>query len=153
VAGGATLDAAVAEAQRLGFAEADPSRDLDGRDSLDKLLVIARGLGWRIDAGNITLEGITDDSIRSSRGRAKHVATLTRTHARVRVESLEPGDPLESLENEWNAAVVTFEDGSSTVVRGKGAGRWPTSESVFADLLECSRERTHQQAFVEEACV
>ena len=153
VAKGASLEQAVADAQRLGFAEADPSRDLDGRDSLDKLLVIARSLGWSIDPANITLDGITDESIRSAGGRIKHVATLTPTHARVRVESLEPGDPLESLENEWNSAVLTLEDGSSIVVRGKGAGRWPTSESVFADLLECSRERTHQQAFMEETCV
>lgn len=153
VARGATLGQAVADAQRRGFAEADPSRDLDGRDSLDKLLVIARALGWRIAPSRITLEAITQEAIARAGGRVRHVATLTPTAASVRVESVAVDDPLGLLENEWNAAVLTLADGSTRVVRGKGAGRWPTSESVFADLLECSRVRSAQPAILEASLV
>lgn len=155
LARGVPLAEAVAEAQRLGFAEADPSRDLDGRDALDKLLVIARTLGWSIDPAKIVLEPITAASAAGAvwGGTVRHVATLTAGGAGVRVEAVGPGDALAGLENEWNAAVLTFADGSTRVVRGKGAGRWPTSEAVFADLLECSRTGAVRDAELEETCV
>ncbi len=144
---GPRLHEAVAESQRLGFAEADPSRDLDGRDSLDKLLVIAQTLGWLIDHKHIERQSITEqayaDVIGRSDGNAvvRHVAMLTPRAACVRLEAVTSDDPLASLTNEWNAAVISFADGSETIVRGKGAGRWPTAESVLADLLALSRTR------------
>jgi homoserine dehydrogenase len=140
-----SYEAAVVEAQSLGYAEADPSRDLDGRDSLDKLLVIAQLLGWEIDDANISLGSITQwvkqgfDDCRSVR----HVARLDANTASVQIEQVQVddlSDPLGQLENEWNAAIIEFADGSTQVISGKGAGRWPTSESVFADLLELRRE-------------
>ncbi len=144
LARGNSLEEAVVEAQNLGFAEADPSRDLDGRDSLDKLLVIAQQLGWEIDHANFSLGSITQwveqgDDVHHP---VRHIARLDNISASVQVEAVDPndaGDPLGQLENEWNAVVIKFADGSTQVIKGKGAGRWPTSESVFADLLELRR--------------
>lgn len=141
---GVSLDAAIAEAQRLGFAESDPSRDLDGRDSLDKLLVIAHSLGWTIEEASIERQSITEQIfVEASKQEdglcVRHVATLSPHAASVRLQAMREGDPLASLHNEWNAAAISFADGSKMVVCGKGAGRWPTAESVLADLLECSR--------------
>ena len=141
---GISYEESIAEAQRRGFAEADPSRDIDGRDSLDKLLVIAQEIGWKIDPLDISLSSISDwvDSSRNLGFPVRHVARIDAKRASVLVESIgtqEKADPLSELENEWNAVVIEFEDESTLVVRGKGAGRWPTSESVLADLLELRR--------------
>jgi homoserine dehydrogenase len=141
---GESLGDSILKAQQLGFAEADPSGDLDGRDSLDKLLVIAQQLGWEIDQVNISLGSITQWAQHGGDvgHPVRHIARLDANSASVRVESVDPNnidDPLGQLENEWNAAVIEFADGSTQVIKGKGAGRWPTSESVFADLLELRR--------------
>lgn len=145
---GATLEEAVAQAQHLGFAEADPSRDLDGRDSHDKLNVIAQCIGW--DHGNLTasLESISQWASRAddSSFPARHLATLTHETASVHIKEVDPGGIFGKLENEWNTAVIEFTDGTIQTVKGKGAGCWPTSEAVFADLLELSREVSHTKS-------
>ena len=145
MARGTSLEDAVTEAQRLGFAEADPSRDLDGIDSLDKLLVIAHQLGWEIDHANISLGSIKSwvEQGNNTQQPVRHVARLDENSASVQVETVRTthaDDPLGQLENEWNAAVIECIDGTTQVIKGKGAGRWPTSESVLADLLELRRE-------------
>jgi homoserine dehydrogenase len=137
---GDSLNDATEHAQQLGFAEADPSRDLDGLDSLDKLLVIADTIGWDITHENQEVESIghwlnnTDTPTRSCQ-----IAKVCALNASVSIESAIQGSIFGQLENEWNAAVIEFEDGSTHTLRGKGAGRWPTSEAVLADLLEHNR--------------
>ncbi len=141
LAEGASLDAAIAEAQRLGLAEADPSRDLDGRDSLDKLRVLALACG--IDT--VTGELQSADVRAATPGvRQRQVATLDADGAlTVALETVEPLDPLSDLPAEWNAAEITGADGSVTLVRGRGAGRWATAEAVVADVLGLEREDLH----------
>ncbi|MFI4915168.1 MAG: hypothetical protein ACIAS6_01500 [Phycisphaerales bacterium JB060] len=137
LAGGATLDDAIAQAQRLGLAEADPSRDLDGRDSLDKLRVLALALG--IEAITGALNGA--DVRAATPGRCqRQIATLDAGGSlSVAIEPVEPGDPLYDLPGEWNAAEITAVDGSVTLVRGRGAGRWATAEAVVGDVLGLER--------------
>jgi homoserine dehydrogenase len=137
MARGAALDDAVAEAQRLGLAEADPSRDLDGRDSLDKLRVLALHLGVEVRSADLERADVR----RAAPGRLlRQVATLEAGgRLTVALETPDPGDPLHDLPGEWNAAVVTGADGSTRVVRGRGAGRWPTAEAVVADVLGLER--------------
>lgn len=137
---GVSLHEAIHKAQELGFAEADPSRDLDGNDSLDKLLVIAQTLGWSIPTEAMSTESITDwSNSQLGVGTTKHIALVSQELAQVKVEQVDPTSVLGQLKNEWNAAIIEFEDGTSSIVRGKGAGCWPTSESIIADLLELSR--------------
>ncbi len=138
---GQPLDQAVTQAQTLGFAESDPSRDLDGRDALDKLLVIAQQLNWSIPEESVSRQCITEWKPTScTQSTAKQHAAVTKDQATVTIEQLDRTSTLGSLTNEWNAAVIEYDDGSTRTVRGKGAGRWPTSESVLADLLQLSRE-------------
>jgi homoserine dehydrogenase len=141
---GVGLEETIKEAQLQGFAEADPSRDLDGYDSLDKLLVVAHRLGWSVNSKQAEVESISDwvSNTDQSRFPVRHIATLNKQGASVLIEAVDPSDEFGILKDEWNAAVIEFEDGSIQVVKGKGAGKWPTSESVFADLLELSREIT-----------
>ncbi|MEQ8316301.1 MAG: hypothetical protein RIE77_10530 [Phycisphaerales bacterium] len=135
---GETLEGAIAEAQRSGLAEADPSRDLDGRDARDKLRVIAQACDHAIDRVDISRA-----DVRSARPgvRSRQIASLSPDGvARVAIEEVEAGDPLFEVPGEWNAVKITGSDGRSCVVRGRGAGRWPTAEAVIADLLDLQRE-------------
>ncbi len=140
---GSSLKAAISQAQQLGFAEADPTRDLDGRDALDKLRVIAQLLGWSPPQSSTHRSSITTwASSSKATYPARHIAYLDQHSARVIVEPVEQGSPFASTHNEWNIAILYHPDGSATTLRGKGAGRWPTSESVVADLLEIARTRS-----------
>lgn len=148
IAQGESLEHSIRKAQELGFAEADPSRDLDGRDALDKLLVIAHTLGWSIPSNARTHEEITGRSAESAI--VRHIARVSADAASVRVEQVERAGVFHQLHNEWNAAMISLNDGSSLIAKGKGAGRWPTSESVLGDLLELSRSASEVCAGKEE---
>lgn len=144
VRSGKSLDEAVVEAQRLGFAEADPSSDLDGRDAGNKVMVLAQELGVKL--GEIKRVGITSDSARDAlAGGTRVPRQVARLHvksgaASVAVEGVNPTHPLALLREEQNGVLFTLADGSVVTVLGRGAGRWPTAESVMADVLEIARE-------------
>lgn len=139
LAKGASLAAAVCEAQLLGLAEADPSRDLDGRDALDKLAVVAATLGRPFDADAAHRESLAGAPETPTGARTRHVARLDAQGPRVTLEHVVPGDPLHDLPDESNAVVIERAGGERETLRGRGAGRWPTAESVLADLLELAR--------------
>jgi homoserine dehydrogenase len=61
--------------------------------------------------------------------------------AKVALRSLPATHPLAALKNADNCVVVTLSDGQSEVLTGVGAGRWPTTEAVFADLDALARRR------------
>ena len=136
---GAAFNESVAVAQRLGLAEADSSRDLDGRDAMDKLRVLCLALGIRCGAGDRSRGHVT---LARPGLPVRQVATM---HAdaslEVSLEPMRPDDPLNEVQGEWNAAQIVGHDGHATVVRGRGAGRWPTAEAVVADLLSIERKR------------
>ncbi len=154
VTDGTNFHAAVAEAQRLGFAEADPTRDLAGTDALDKLLLIAHECGHGTvaaaddsDRCELIEENVTSRLTRRESGALKQVARLDRDgRCSVSIEWVEPNDPLFDVRDEYNGLVIERRQGPPTVLRGRGAGRWPTAEAVIADLLQLSRERGSEAA-------
>lgn len=149
MAAGACLDEALAEARNLGLAEADPGRDLDGRDALDKLAVLRPLLSCAVPATR-RREGIGAAVNAPTDGRRlRQVATCGPEGASVRMERIAEDDPLHDLPGEWNAVVIERADGSTEILRGKGAGRWPTAESVIGDLLELAREAAEEARNVE----
>ncbi len=142
---GETLDDAVHAAQEAGFAEADPSADLDGLDAAHKLVLIARtAWGVTLDPDAIKTESISHlpqgTARRVARGDQvlRQVGRLSRTasgvSASVRLEALDRADPLARTRNEGNAVLFTTERGPATLVTGKGAGRVPTASSLVGDL-------------------
>ncbi|KAA0215825.1 MAG: homoserine dehydrogenase [Leptolyngbya sp. PLA3] len=147
VAGGLPFDEAVRQAQQRGYAEADPSRDLSGLDAGDKLRVLARVCaGVDLADEDVVCESLTDGIKRASRegGVPRHVASLdlrdlSQVAARVRVEAVGENDALANVPGSWNAAEVVWSDGRRQVLRGRGAGRWPTAEAVVADVLDVIR--------------
>ncbi len=153
IVAGADLAAAVRTAQEFGFAEADPSADLSGLDAAHKLVVLAR-VAFGVDLGVDRLERSGIDRLDPAEVRRAHAAGATvrlvascrrrpdgGLEARVGPVRLPAYHPLARPRNEENRVVVQPVSGPPTVVDGKGAGRWPTSESVFADVLDIYRLR------------
>lgn len=151
LADGVSFDDAVKLAQALGFAEADPSADLDGVDAANKLAVLARAaFGEAIDPTRIERRGIREVTpavaaeARRAGGAVRLVARLRREGGRVIAsvgpEVLAAGHPLAGARDERNIAVIRTAGGGETVAAGRGAGRWPTAESVIGDLFELLEE-------------
>ena len=145
---GASFTDALADAQALGFAEADPSEDLSGRDAERKLRILGEfAFGEPLlttKTGPLTAEVATAASEASRRGRC--LRQVSRVHRRrdgwigeISFESMVREHPLALATQEWNALLLTHHDGYSVSVLGRGAGRWPTTEAVVADLLEAHR--------------
>jgi len=150
VAQGSSLEDAVRGAQAAGFAEVDPSTDLDGTDAAHKLAIIAgAAFGAVLDPDDVERTGIL--SVEPARVRAaaegggavRLVASAAWTAegvvAEVGPRSLPAGHPLARVRAEENRVVIHPVDGAAIVVDGKGAGRWPTTESVIADVFELVR--------------
>lgn len=156
VEAGIEFEDAVREAQTLGFAEADPSRDLDATDSLDKIRILARlatGRDATIGEQRGVLGGITTQ-VRSAVAINHHlrlVASLRNNTVSVAPIVVNASTPLGSLAAEENAAILRTRSGREIIVRGKGAGRWPTSEAVLGDLLQLARDFAYAPARPRES--
>ncbi len=159
VARGVPASEAIEDAQQRGYAEADPSGDIDGHDAANKLCVIARTLGVALTPDAVARDAFTPENLRGAAGLGsaesvvRQIASIDLARpsgAAVRLVAVEPGDPLFDVPGERNACVVLWDDGVVQAVRGRGAGRWPTSESVLADVL-CLLRRRAEQAERSEA--
>jgi homoserine dehydrogenase len=148
---GVSLVEAVAQAQRLGLAEADPSADLDGTDIARKLVVLARtGFGVSLPADAIPREGIDASRLGRIHAARRYDRTVrllavcrrrdSGIEARVRPVWLAPDHPFARCRGDRNAVRIECEDGSSAFLEGRGAGAWPTAESLVADLLDLWRD-------------
>jgi homoserine dehydrogenase len=139
---GRTLQDAVSLAQARGFAEADPTRDLSGRDTADKLsLLVEAAFGEWIDPEKIATQGI--DTFLGEPGGHKLIARATRTAdgitAKVAPELPLPGSFLAKATGAENRLEIEVAGGEVICLRGQGAGRWPTTVSVMGDLHEVAR--------------
>lgn len=141
---GLSLQEAVVEAQAKGFAETDPDDDLIGSDAARKLRILARhAFGKELEA--VDMRPLSATSLAKARKecrvnqvlRVVSRASLTsgRLLGEVCLRALEPDDPLASTGSEWNRLIITRTDGTVVTVSGRGAGRWPTTEAIIADLL------------------
>lgn len=138
LAGGQPFETALSEARAAGFAEADPTADLTGLDAAAKLSILGHEarLG-RWVAGGVAREPLRHHSALPS-GRVRQLARLDVRTGEVSIAlRAVDGDPLfADLDDEWNALRVTIADGRTFTARGRGAGRTPTGESVWADLVD-----------------
>lgn len=147
---GAPLDQVLREAQDLGYAEADPSADIDGYDARSKLAILAAmAFGEQVSPGDIPLQGIrrirTIDFAYA--GRLGHTIRLLATARReadglrlaVRPALVEKNTILAGVTGSYNALWVHGR-GGDTFYYGKGAGPDPTGVAVVSDLMAAARD-------------
>ena len=131
---------ALTKAQALGFAEADPSSDVDGHDAAYKLAILAKiAFQRQIDVAEIFVEGITaitrfGYTIRLI-GLARWNEERQCPELRVHPMLLKNTHPLANVYNEYNAIWVKGDAVGDTMFYGKGAGEMPTASAVCADVL------------------
>jgi homoserine dehydrogenase len=142
-AAGSTREDAIRAAQVAGFAEADPSRDLSGQDSADKLILMtAVAFGEWLSPADISTQGI--DGIEGSPAGLKLIARATRQAGGILTASVAPHRPaadsfLGLARGAENRVEIELESGEILRLRGQGAGRWPTTASIMGDLHDVAR--------------
>ena len=131
---GETYDDALAEAQQAGYAEADPSFDVEGRDAAQKLAILASVAWgkWRPET-DVETAGILDAGVEPGRI-VRLVADADPRSMRVGPATLDPVDPLAVLEGVESMLEVISSDGTVVRVSGPGAGGRVTAGAVYADL-------------------
>jgi len=143
---GMTFAEALAEAQRLGYAEADPSEDVDGRDAAAKMAILARlAFDTPVHLDQVRYEGIEQiqpDDLEYARDLGlglKLIGTAERTgdalSVRVHPAFLYPGHPLASVSGPFNAVTVESEAITEITMSGPGAGGPQTASAVLGDVI------------------
>ncbi|AHM61479.1 homoserine dehydrogenase [Flammeovirgaceae bacterium 311] len=138
---------ALREAQRLGFAEANPASDVDGWDACYKLCLLARhAFGAILQPSDVEVEGISQlpasmlETAQQQGQRVRLVARLKQLNgvlqASVKPEAVAADDPLFGIEHELNAVQVDLRYSGKQIFTGKGAGALPTGAAVMADVLK-----------------
>lgn len=156
---GADYSVALAEAQQLGFAEADPTADVEGHDAAAKIAIIASiAFGTTVRAEDVYVEGISkltaaDITIARKFGYAVKllgVAELDAATSMVSVRvhpALAPlNNPLAAVRESFNAVLVDGESSGSLMFYGRGAGGEPTASAVLGDVIDAAinlRKGTH----------
>jgi homoserine dehydrogenase len=148
---GLTFEAALAEAQALGYAEADPALDVNGWDAAHKAILLATlAYGFPIDPKEIHVSGIeqvrpTDIAFAKNLGYVVKLLAVIREHAdgsvelRVQPSFIAKSNILASVHGVFNAVAVHGDAAGESLFYGRGAGQDPTASSVVADLVEAAR--------------
>ncbi|MBU6448658.1 MAG: homoserine dehydrogenase [Rhodospirillales bacterium] len=140
----------LADAQKLGYAEADPSFDIDGVDAAHKLAILAGlAFGVRIRFDSLHIEGIRrvsalDISFAQELGyRIKLLGIAEQTEAgislRVHPAMVPVEKPIATVDGVFNAVLLEGDFSGPVFLRGRGAGEGPTASAVVADLIDLAR--------------
>ncbi len=147
---GAAYADVLADAQRLGYAEADPSFDVGGVDAAQKLALLAAvAFGTRVDFPGVVIEGIervslTDIEQAADMGYRVKLLCVAQTtpdglEARTQPCLVPARSPLGTLEGVTNMVVVEGDFIGQTVYRGPGAGAGPTASAILGDVIDVAR--------------
>ncbi len=155
---GASFDQALSRARELGYAEPDPSRDLDGLDAADKLLLLTSLFGWgRLSKDTLDVTGIrsvTSDDLAAARsigGTIKAIVSAERDATGVRAfvgpVFLPSTEPLASLGGALNGIRLDGRHVSDLFFSGPGAGPGVTAATLLDDAVQAStfERRIHQR--------
>lgn len=148
---GLTFEAALAEAQALGYAEADPALDVNGWDAAHKAILLAMlAYGFPIHPASIHVSGIeqvrpTDIHFAKSLGYVVKLLAVIREHPdgavelRIQPSFIAQAHILAAVHGVFNAVAVHGDTAGESLFYGRGAGQNPTASSVVADLAEAAR--------------
>jgi homoserine dehydrogenase len=156
---GAGFDEALAEAQELGYAEADPTADVEGFDAAAKAAILASlAFHSRVRAADVYREGITEVTI-ADVASAREIGCVVKLLAICQLSPLGPGGeertvsvrvhpamiprshPLASVGGAYNAIFVESQSAGRLMFYGPGAGGSPTASAVMGDLVTVARNR------------
>ena len=151
---GASFQDALEEAQALGYAEADPTADIEGFDAAAKAAILA-GLAFhsRVTAADVHREGITEitaTDVASAKAMGyviKLLAICARSDdgrtvgVRVHPAMIPRSHPLAGVREAYNAVFVEAESAGQLMFYGKGAGGAPTASAVLGDIVAVARNR------------
>lgn len=147
---GSSFQDALGEAQVLGFAESDPTADIEGFDAAAKAAIMASiAFGARVVAGDVYREGIsqlTDDDIASARELGYVVKLLAiaeeaggEVAVRVHPAMVPSHHPLASVRESFNAIFIEGDAVGELMLYGRGAGGSPTASAVLGDLVDAAK--------------
>lgn len=150
---GLSFDAALKEAQQNGYAEADPTADVEGHDACRKICILASlAFGHHIYPEQVPTEGITgvslaDMAYADSCGRKIKLLGRAirddsgRLRAFVAPHLVSGEDPLAGVEDVFNAITVRGNAIGDVMFYGRGAGKLPTASAVVADVMDAARNK------------
>ncbi|MFW0797449.1 homoserine dehydrogenase [Gordonia sp. CPCC 205515] len=156
---GAGYDETLAEAGRLGYAEADPTADVEGYDAAAKAAILASiAFHTRVTAADVYREGISSVTAADLVAAKKFDCTIKllsicerirdsegqeRVSARVYPALVPLNHPLATVNGAFNAVVVEAENAGRLMFYGQGAGGSPTASAVLGDMVMAARNKVH----------
>jgi homoserine dehydrogenase len=154
---GSPFEAALADAQQKGYAEADPTLDVEGLDAAHKLAILAAlAYGMKINLADIYVEGIskiTPMDIEYAREFGYNIKLLAiskdrgdRIEARIHPTMIPYDNLLSSVRGPLNALTFTCDAAGDILIYGRGAGMMPTASAVVADIVDLARNLLHGSA-------
>lgn len=147
---GLDYETALAEAQGRGFAEADPTADVDGHDAAAKIAILSSiAFNSRVVMGEVTTEGIrglspVDITFAKQMGHTIKLLAIARRvdgeiDVRVHPTMIPNSHPLASVNGVYNAIYVVGDSVGETMFFGEGAGSLPAASAVVGDVIEVAR--------------
>lgn len=156
MADGTSYEQALTDAQRAGLAEPDPAADVEGHDTVVKVMILsALVFGRQLRREQVTCQGITGITGQQARqaasagGRLRHVAALTfsgpdgtgTVTARVQPEAVPASDPLARIDGVTNALIFQASPVGEITIAGPGAGPQLAGQGVFSDIIAVARRQ------------
>ncbi len=157
ISGGKTFDEALDEARRLGYAEADPSADVDGIDACRKIAILAAmAYGVIYPCDKIPTVGIRGITLRDASDASRISASIKLIGRAMRSENgkvlvnvspriVPMSNPLSGVNDVFNGILVSGEAVGDLMFYGRGAGRIPTAGAVLADIVEVVKHLNTKQ--------
>lgn len=158
IQGGLSFEQALAEAQEKGYAERDPSADVEGKDACRKICILsAIAFGRHVYPEQVPTEGITKVTLADvdyADGAGKKIKLLGRA---IRMEDgrvcayvaphlIDCNHPLAGVDDVFNGISVRGDAIGDVMFYGRGAGKLPTASAVVADVMDIARNLGHRRA-------
>ncbi len=155
---GTSFDEALATAQWMGYAEADPSADVDGFDSCRKICILAAvAFGNLVSFEKVETIGIrkiTADDIKNAEEKGASVKLIARAvktdegkiHISVKPFAVRRNNPLYAISDVFNGILVRGKISGDLMFYGKGAGKLPTAGAVVSDIIDIASRGAEQPA-------
>lgn len=143
---GQSFEAALKKAQELGFAEADPSADVDGDDAMYKIAILTKlafGKDVELEAiGKTGITGITENDVAKAKEKGRTIKFLAQAEQigdaleiSVSPQEIDKSHPLANVDGAMNAVYITCDNSGEIMLQGAGAGSRPTASAVVSDIF------------------